>query len=155
MVFGLETSCEQETIKKKYRELVKRYHPDLAKNEEENKDFTNFIIAINEAYETLSNPISRTDYDNLYAIYFQKNHENYSGYQSFHVMDMVSVTLDAWKSMIAYILGESDDDPGDAYEYGPVANDSDLDIHPLAHHSVDGYESGGDERSDLDGDATI
>lgn len=141
MVFGLETSCEQETIRKKYRELAKRYHPDLAKTEEENKDFTHFMTAINEAYETLSNPTSRADYDNLYAKYFQKDHEDYSIYQSFYLMDMISVTLDAWKSMIAYILDEADTDSRDNYEYGPGPNDSHSDIYHVAPpHPVDSYE---------------
>lgn len=141
MVFGLEASCEQETIRKKYRELAKKYHPDLAKNEKENKDLTHFMTAINEAYETLSNPTSRANYDHLYAKYFQKDHEDYSIYQSYCFMDMISVTLDAWKSMMAYILDETDIDSRGDYEYDSGPNDSHSDIYHVAPpHSVDGYE---------------
>jgi curved DNA-binding protein CbpA len=141
-ILGLEAFCEQEMIKQKYRELVKKYHPDLAKNEEENKEFTSSIIAINEAYGVLSNSNSRAHYDNLYAIYFRKTNEHALVYQSFHVMDMISVTLDAWTSMIAYLLDEVAADSRDDDKKEPSPNDSDSDLYHVAPPgSVDEYES--------------
>ncbi|MCK4247668.1 MAG: DnaJ domain-containing protein [Methanomicrobia archaeon] len=40
-------------IKKEYRKLVKKYHPDLAKNEEERKYFESQLEKINEEYSQL------------------------------------------------------------------------------------------------------
>ncbi|RLF93607.1 hypothetical protein DRN45_05040 [Thermococci archaeon] len=40
-------------IKKEYRKLVKKYHPDLAKNEEERKYFESKLEKINEEYSRL------------------------------------------------------------------------------------------------------
>lgn len=54
----------QTAIKQAYRRLVKQYHPDL------NHDLDNHetIAQINIAYETLSNPNSRANYDRSIGI---------------------------------------------------------------------------------------
>jgi len=59
-VLGLDKNASQEDIKKAYRKLARKYHPDLNPNDKEaNKRFQQ----INEANEVLSDPANRKKYD--------------------------------------------------------------------------------------------
>ena len=51
----------KEEIKKAYRDMVKRYHPDVNKSDEASK----IIISLNEAKETLLDDDKRCEYDKL------------------------------------------------------------------------------------------
>ena len=60
-VLGVSRNAEIEEIKRAYRRLAKRYHPDvsrLAGSEERFKE-------LNEAYQVLSNATSRVRYDQV------------------------------------------------------------------------------------------
>lgn len=59
-VLGVQENAEAATIKKRYRELVRKYHPDIAGNKAEAH---RMFIVISEAYETLSDSSSRSSYD--------------------------------------------------------------------------------------------
>lgn len=63
-VLGLEKTADAKAIKKAYRELARRYHPDAnpgdKKSEERFKE-------ISEAYEVLSDPEKRKRYDEIGA----------------------------------------------------------------------------------------
>lgn len=59
-VLGLDKNASEEDIKKAYRKLARKYHPDLNPNDKEaNKKFQQ----INEANEVLSDPEKRKKYD--------------------------------------------------------------------------------------------
>jgi curved DNA-binding protein CbpA len=58
-ILGVAKNATTEEIKKAFRELAKKYHPDL--NHELMAEY--FFKRINEAYEVLSNPQKRADYD--------------------------------------------------------------------------------------------
>jgi curved DNA-binding protein len=59
-VLGLDQSASQEDIKKAYRKLARKYHPDLNPNDKEaNKKFQQ----INEANEVLGDADNRKKYD--------------------------------------------------------------------------------------------
>ncbi|PWT73434.1 MAG: molecular chaperone DnaJ [Bacteroidetes bacterium] len=59
-ILGLDKNASQEDIKKAYRKLARKYHPDLNPNDKEaNKRFQQ----INEANEVLSDPENRKKYD--------------------------------------------------------------------------------------------
>lgn len=61
-ILGVEKTADVKTIKKSYRELARRYHPDAnpgdKKSEERFKE-------ISEAYEVLSDPEKRKRYDEI------------------------------------------------------------------------------------------
>jgi len=59
-VLGVSKGATPEEIKKKYRELVMKYHPDLHKD---NPDAAKKMAEINEAYQVLSDPDKRAQYD--------------------------------------------------------------------------------------------
>lgn len=60
-VLGVKKTASQQEIKKAYKNLVKKYHPDIYKGD---KNFAQKKTAeINVAYETLSNPETKQAYD--------------------------------------------------------------------------------------------
>jgi curved DNA-binding protein len=67
-VLGVERDATQETIKKTYRKLAMKYHPDQNRG---NKQAEEKFKDINEAYEVLSDPKKRERYDQLGSSYSQ------------------------------------------------------------------------------------
>lgn len=59
-VLGISKNASQEEIKKAYRKLARKYHPDLNPND---KKAEQQFKDINEANEVLSNPENRKKYD--------------------------------------------------------------------------------------------
>ena len=58
---GVERDASSDDIKKAYRKLARKYHPDVAKEEGAEERFKE----ISEAYQTLSDPEKRQAYDDL------------------------------------------------------------------------------------------
>jgi len=71
-VLGVPKSATQEEIKKTFRRLARKYHPDFNKG---NVSAENQFKEINEAYQVLSDPEKRRKYDQLGA--------NWDKYQDF------------------------------------------------------------------------
>ena len=63
-ILGVETDASPEEIKKNFRELAKKTHPDKTKEDSEEE-----MMKINKAYEVLSDKTSKEKYDK----YFKKN----------------------------------------------------------------------------------
>ncbi|MFN4245601.1 MAG: DnaJ domain-containing protein [Brevinematia bacterium] len=59
-ILGIEFGSSSEKIKSAFRQLAKKYHPDVSK--EDKKDFKMII----EAYKVLSNPTLKETYDKEY-----------------------------------------------------------------------------------------
>jgi DnaJ-domain-containing protein 1 len=59
-VLGVSTNATELEIKRAYQKLVKQYHPDAGTPNASHQQ----MIAINEAYEILSDPVKRKAYDN-------------------------------------------------------------------------------------------
>ena len=67
---GITPNASQKEIKQAYRRLAKTYHPDREEGSHEK------IIAINAAYEVLSNPQRKAAYDGAYSeTRSQRNHQ--------------------------------------------------------------------------------
>jgi molecular chaperone DnaJ len=63
-ILGVKKTAAEGEIKKAYRDLAKKFHPDKNKG---NKDAENRFKEISEAYAVLSDPEKRSQYDRLGA----------------------------------------------------------------------------------------
>ena len=59
-IMGVKRDASQEEIQKKYRELAKKYHPDLNRDDETAQEK---FKEINEAYDVLGDEEKRSNYD--------------------------------------------------------------------------------------------
>ena len=59
-VLGVQKGASEDEIKKAYRSLAKKYHPDL---NPDNKEAEEKLKEVNEAYEVLSDPSKKERYD--------------------------------------------------------------------------------------------
>ena len=57
-ILGIPRDATQGEIKKKFRELAKKTHPDKTKEDSEEE-----MVELNKAYEVLSDEVSRKKYD--------------------------------------------------------------------------------------------
>lgn len=71
-IMGVEKGATQDEIKRAYRKLARKYHPDVSKEPEAEKKFKE----VGEAYEVLKDPEKRAAYDQLGA--------NWQAGQEFH-----------------------------------------------------------------------
>lgn len=62
-ILGISRDVTREEMRKAYRRLVKEHHPDLTRNPGELKRRKEFLKLLNLAYEILSDPAKRTQYD--------------------------------------------------------------------------------------------
>nr|WP_314955661.1 DnaJ C-terminal domain-containing protein [uncultured Aggregatibacter sp.] len=62
-ILGVDKNADLDTIKKAYRKLVRKYHPDVSKE----PDAVQKTAEVNEAYETLKDTQKRTEYDEMLA----------------------------------------------------------------------------------------
>ncbi len=75
-ILEINKNASPEIIEKAYKTLVKKYHPDLQQNNYKN-NYEEKIKKINEAYETLSNPEKKYNYD-LYLKKFEISKDEYN-----------------------------------------------------------------------------
>ncbi|MDP5208200.1 DnaJ C-terminal domain-containing protein [Microbulbifer sp. 2205BS26-8] len=64
-ILGLERGADQAEIKRAYRKLARKYHPDVSSEKNSEEHFKE----VNEAYEVLKDPEKRAAYDRLGAGY--------------------------------------------------------------------------------------
>ena len=62
-VMGVTSDASSGDIKKAYRRLARKYHPDLNKQPDAENNFKD----LGEAYDVLSNPVKRQQYDEMRA----------------------------------------------------------------------------------------
>ena len=60
-IMGVSRDCTQDEIKRAYRKLARKYHPDVSKQEDAEDKFKE----VGEAYEVLKDPEKRAAYDQL------------------------------------------------------------------------------------------
>lgn len=77
-ILGVDKKASDADIKKAYRRLAKKYHPDLHPDD---KDAADKFSEINEAYEVLSDANKRKKYDTF------GNNANFTGGQNFDPSD--------------------------------------------------------------------
>lgn len=62
-IIGVKRDAKQDEIKRAYRKLARKYHPDVSKEKDAEKKFKE----VGEAYEVLKDPEKRAAYDQLGA----------------------------------------------------------------------------------------
>lgn len=77
-ILGVSRDASDEEIKKAYRNLAKKYHPDLHQDlsEEEIAEITQKFKEATTAKEILSNPEKRAEYDRSYIEYMRRQSQN-------------------------------------------------------------------------------
>ena len=65
-ILGLARTASEDDIKKAYKKIMLKYHPDRMgnKSDKEKKEAEEIVKSANEAYETLSDPQKKQEYDN-------------------------------------------------------------------------------------------
>jgi molecular chaperone DnaJ len=85
-ILGVPESADEQSIKKAYRELAKKYHPDKQKGKASEERFKE----ISEAYSVLSDPKKKAQYDQMRR--FGGGGGNYSGnFQNINMDDLSSI----------------------------------------------------------------
>ena len=72
-ILGVNREASEEEIKKSYRALAKKYHPDISKEEDAEKKFKE----VQEAYDTLGDSQKRANYDRF------GHSEQFQGFEGF------------------------------------------------------------------------
>ena len=80
-ILGVDKNASADDIKSAYRKLAKKHHPDLGGDQEKFKE-------ISEAYETLSDPNKKAQFD--FAGNFNFNQHSYRSGTHFHFEDVFS-----------------------------------------------------------------
>jgi len=82
-ILGVSRNASQEEIKKAYRQLARKYHPDVNPG---NKEAEEKFKEINEAFEVLGNPEKRSQYDQFGHSAFRP--EDLGGFRGFDFDDL-------------------------------------------------------------------
>ena len=79
-ILNLDKTADKDQIRKSYRKLAKKYHPDVSKEANAEARFKE----VKEAYEVLSDPAKRSEYDNMGSTGFRGGDPfQHSGGQSY------------------------------------------------------------------------
>lgn len=79
-ILGVDKEASVQDIKKAYRRLSLKYHPDKANNDDELKEFSKKFKEINQAYQILFDTEKRKQYDAYGNVDFDFNNYQYSNF---------------------------------------------------------------------------
>lgn len=87
-ILGLQQNASEEDIKKAYRKLSLKFHPDKNDGDE---FFSERFREINEAYEILKNPTSRKNYDSKRTTFSSTTQSSNNGFNFTPVIEYFKV----------------------------------------------------------------
>ena len=79
-ILGVSKNATDEELKKAYRRLAKKYHPDAQQNEQDKKNAETKFKEISEAYSVLSDSTKRAQYDRFGSNFEQAGFGGAGGY---------------------------------------------------------------------------
>jgi DnaJ-class molecular chaperone len=88
---GLQENASQEEVKKAYRSLAKKYHPDIDRSENAHQKF----ITINQSYEWLMNGRYQLNTNQ----YYQNPQKNYNPVNKYDLNGDGKLSAEEWKRM--------------------------------------------------------
>ena len=111
VILGIHSECTKDDVKKAYRSLAKKYHPDKHKG---NIKFANLFIEITAAYNILSDEQLRKEYDKSMdheSGKFQKNEsstsQNNSDYNQQERKSIIPEIVTFSSNKISFTTGEN------------------------------------------------
>lgn len=99
---GVTKQASQDEIKKAYRQLAKKYHPDQNKDD---KEAEQKFKEINEAYDVLKDPQKRAAFDQYGSAAFQGGSGGFSGGGGFSGAGFGSAFTDIFEDMFGDFMG--------------------------------------------------
>ena len=81
---GVSKDASKEDIKKAYRDLAKKYHPDISKEPNATEKFKK----ISEAYAVLSDDTKKTQYDQFGSSGFHQRYSQEDIFRGFDINDI-------------------------------------------------------------------
>lgn len=109
-LLNVDRKASEEDIKRAYRLMAKKYHPDINKSPEASK----IIVSLNEAKDTLLNPVKRRDYDALLddmansKQYSKNKNETYSAKKNEYKEAHSDTYVTRWQFFVNYIKFSTD-----------------------------------------------
>ncbi|MBN1581324.1 MAG: J domain-containing protein [Anaerolineae bacterium] len=96
-VLGIHSSASLDQIRKAFRKLARRYHPDTNPEWEDDARATRRMAQLNEAYAVLRDPASRAEYDRLRWQHIQQRMQQARYYEQSQVDKQARQRADAQK----------------------------------------------------------
>ena len=81
-ILGVDKNASDEEIKKAYRKMAKKWHPDA--NPDNRKEAEEKFKEVGEAYSTLSDPQKRRMYDQFGSAAANGNYSGFNGFNGFN-----------------------------------------------------------------------
>ncbi len=98
VVLGISKGADLGRIKKAYRSVVKKYHPDVARTQESKERF----LEIREAYDTLTDEARKRQYD----VELERHH---SSFRVRGVPEIVEIRISWWNDMEEWFTSPADE----------------------------------------------
>ncbi|MSN95999.1 DnaJ domain-containing protein [Campylobacter sp. FMV-PI01] len=138
---GVSKNASNEDIKKAYRRLARKYHPDINKEKEAEEKFKE----INAAYEILSDESKRKQYD-IYG-------DNMFGGQNFSDFARNSANMGDLDEILKNIFERGFKNSSFDFDFGSFGGNfsENLDIHAKLNIDFDFSITGGEKEINLDG----
>ena len=139
-VLGLKKGATAEEIKKAYRKLAVKYHPDKNPG---NKEAEEKFKGINEAYAVLSDPQKKAQYDQFGSAGFQQRFSQEDIFRGFDVGDMFKDAGFGTDDIFSRIFGDAmrRQRGGSGFGGGPrKGEDFTMEVQVTFRESYDGGE---------------
>lgn len=150
-ILGVSKNATEQEIKKAYRSLALKYHPDKSPNNQQK------FTEVSEAYQALSNKNKRAEYDNMYNYYnnntastnysktykTHNNQQNHKVYTNFDIGAAYKVFNDVYSSFT-----RTDNAKREEY-YGYTNNTENKSVNKTSQITYDPYIAIGFEESIL------